>query len=758
MIEEYLSNIKKSYDTKVATEHTYRGALSDLIHKISKDIEAVNEPIRQACGAPDYILLRRGIPIGYIEAKDLDVRLDNIEKSEQLKRYLSSLDNLMLTNYIEFRFYREGKKNITITVAEIRNGKIEFDSSKFTELENTIREFCAYGGISIRTAAQLSKIMAGKAIIIKDIIVKTLNNSKESTLKKQLEYFKQVILHDLDENSFADMYAQTIVYGLFAARLNAKSSPEEFNRQMARELVSKNNPFLMNLFDYLSGAKLEENLIWIVNDLSEIFRLVDLEKIFENFDRTDISKDPFLDFYETFLKQYDAITKQKRGVYYTPVPIVRFMVNATDEIIRNKFNLQNGLADASTIKKTIIVKKVVKSRGKYKEQEVPEEKEFFKVQILDPCTGTGTYLAETIKKIHNYYKNQQGMWDGYVKEVLIPRLNGFEIMMTPYVMCHIKLGMVLRNTGYQPDNKNERFNVYLTNSLEKEEIAELPLFDFLSEEAKSANIIKTEKPIMVVIGNPPYRGESANGTIFKEEISVYKKESTGENLRERSKKWINDDYVKFTRLAQMFIEPNREGILAFINNRSFIENPTFRGMRYSLLSTFDEIYIFDLHGYYGEKQDKPDENVFQIKQGVSINIYVKTGKKTPGTLAKVYYAEQYGTKAEKFSFLNQRQLSDIPFEEVNTSAPMYFFKPVKIDGEWKKYISVEDVFKTKGVGITTAHDSFVIDSNKESLINRFEKFKTSAGNATELHRDFKVKEKKAGIFLADGEIFNKQMI
>ena len=732
MTEKYLDGIIRKFKTGKTTEHSFRGDLQDFVERTVVGVQAINEPTRQKCGAPDYIIQKKNIPVGYIEAKDIDKNLDVVEKSEQLDRYRASLDNLILTNYLEFRFFVNGEHVDTVKVADIINGKIKVYEKEYQKLIDHIRNFCDYQGQTIKSPKQLANLMAQKAVMIRDVIINALECDCAGSLASQRNAFKQILLHDLTDHTFADMYAQTIAYGLFVARLN-DTTLDNFTRQEARELVSKNNPFLRQLFDYISGANLDDNLVWIVDDLVEIFRAVDLNKLLRNYGRTTQMSDPFLHFYETFLESYDKVNKEKRGVYYTPQPVVKFIVSAVDSILKTDFNLPHGLADDTTIKQTRTLyyekkKKKVKGETVYEDVPVTTDENVYKVQILDPATGTGTFLAETIRKIYSYFVNQQGIWSQYVDNALIPRLNGFEIMMTPYVMCHLKLDLLLQETGYTTTKQTNRFNVYLTNALEKDETTKYPLFDWLSEEARYAGMIKSEKPIMVVLGNPPYSGESANGSLFNDELGVYKKEPTGEKLNEKNFKWLNDDYVKFIRLAQKFIDKNDEGIVAFINNHSFLDNPTFRGMRYSLLKSFDKIYILDLHGNAKKKETAPDgskdENVFNIQQGVSINIFVKTGKKKSDELAKVYHTELFGKREKKYDFLNNNLMYSIKYTEIKPTKPYYIFLSRDIFKlmDYNNYINLTDLFLEHSLGLITKRDSLAINFDKDSLLKNISLF------------------------------------
>ncbi|MDY6382792.1 MAG: type ISP restriction/modification enzyme [Cyanobacteriota bacterium] len=728
-VENYLDGVIQKYKTRQTTEHSFRGELQKFFEDTVKGIQAINEPRRQKCGAPDYIVQKKSIQIGYIEAKDIDKNLDMFENSEQLERYRASLDNLILTNYIEFRFFINGEKVDTVKIAEIQNGKIKPDKNTFPVLLNHIRNFCDYHGQTVKSPKQLANLIAQKAVMIRDVIIKSLEYDSETSLKSQLDAFKQVLLHDLTNHTFADMYAQTIAYGLFVARLN-DTTLEDFSRQEARELVSKNNPFLRQLFDYISGANLDDNLVWIVDDLVEIFRAVDLHKLLYNYGKDTQMTDPFLHFYETFLASYDKVTKEKRGVFYTPQPVVRFIVSSVDSLLKSEFNLAHGLADDSTIKHTrILYHKQKKVKNKVIDAPVTTEEDVYKVQILDPATGTGTFLAEAIRKIYSYFVNQKGLWSQYVDKALIPRLNGFEIMMTPYVMCHLKLDLLLKETGYETTKTTNRFNVYLTNALEKDETTKYPLLDWLSEEARQAGMIKSDKPIMVVMGNPPYSISSCNKSDYIDEMmSVYKKDLNEKNIQP-----LSDDYIKFISMGENYIEKNNEGILAYISNNSFLDGVIHRQMRKHLMQTFDKIYILNLHGNSKKKEAAPDgskdENVFDIQQGVSINIFIKSSAKAKKQSAKVYYAEIFGLRNQKYEFLNNHELKTTNYKELQPLEPYYFFVPKDFEAQadYEKGFKIDELFLISTSGVKTHHDNelvsmqpFNTDNNKKYYYKPFD--------------------------------------
>lgn len=749
-IEQYITKINTLFQTGNAREHSYRGDLQNLLMAILPDVLVTNEPARVACGAPDYVLTRKDIPVGYVEAKDIGVDLKDKKLKEQFDRYKAGLTNLIFTDYMDFHFYKDGQFVTTIEIA-----RLQFPSSggvaegrggssgaeiipipeNFDQFKNLIKNFAETISQTIKSPTKLAQMMAGKAKLMADVIEKSLISDDEhnnrSQLKSQMLSFQQMLIHDIDNKAFADIYAQTIAYGMFAARYHDPTL-ENFSREEAATLIPKSNPFLRKLFQDIAGYDLDTRLVWIVDELISIFLASDVEDIMKNFGKSTKQEDPVVHFYETFLGEYNPALRKARGVWYTPQPVVNFIVRAVDDILKTDFNLPQGLADTSKIK---IKKKAVTQTGvgaKSKIVEVETEVEVHKVQILDPATGTGTFLAEVVKHIHQKFKGQQGIWSKYVTNDLIPRLNGFELLMASYAMAHLKMDMLLTETGYKPTD-DQRFKIFLTNSLEEAHPDSQTLFSsWLSDEADQANAIKRDAPVMVVIGNPPYLGESKNkGEWIMNLMEDYKKEPGGkEKLKERNPKWINDDYVKFMRFGQHFIDKNGTGILAFINPHSFLDNPTFRGMRWHLLKSFDKIYTIDLHGNSTKKEVSPDgsidQNVFDIMQGVSINLFIKTGKKKEADLADVFHYDLYGKRNLKYDFLSNNSIKTIDYEKLSNIKPDYFFKKkdLKLNATYELGFNIKDLFAINGVGICTKKDSLVYQEKQIDLINILKSFES----------------------------------
>ncbi len=732
-IQEYLTIINKRFKTGISREHSYRGDLQTLIESIAPDVLATNEPTRIKCGVPDYVLTKKDIPIGFIEAKDIGKDLLSKEYKEQFDRYKKSLNNLLITDYLEFQLYINGEFICSVKIGEIENKAIIPKPENYDEFSNLIKDFCSRVSQTIQSASKLSKMMAGKARMLSQVIEKALNsdeeNQEDSTLKQQMSAFKKILIHDIQAKEFADIYAQTIAYGMFAARLHDPTL-DTFSRQEVAELIPKSNPFLRKLFQYIAGYDLDSRIVWIVDSLADIFRATNVAKLLKDFGKTTQKNDPIIHFYETFLSEYDPKLRKARGVWYTPEPVVNFIVRAVDDILKTDFGIKEGLSDTS---KTTVDVEVQGTGTKRKDKAVKEKREVHKVQILDPAAGTGTFLAEIVKYIYNSkFKGQQGIWSSYVEDHLIPRLNGFELLMASYAMAHLKLDMLLRETGYQA-KQEKRFRIYLTNSLEEHHQDTGTLFaSWLSSEANEANEIKRETPVMVILGNPPYSGESANKSDWIMKLMEdYKKEPGGiEKLKEKNSKSINDDYVKFMRYGQYFVEKNGEGILAFINAHGFLDNPTFRGMRWNLLKTYDKIYILDLHGNSKKKEvcsdGSPDVNVFDIQQGVSVNLFVKTGRKEKNELGKVYHYDLYGQQELKYDYLWDNNLSSIPYKLLESQEPFYFFvqKDFELEKVYNNGFSVNKIFPVNSVGVVTARDHFTIYDDKDKLIKVINDFVT----------------------------------
>jgi Type ISP C-terminal specificity domain/N-6 DNA Methylase len=747
ILDDFISRVVKTHQTGAATEHSYRPSLETLISSLADEVTALNEPKRVACGAPDFIVQRKSIVIGHIEAKDVGISLTKLSDSNkaQQTRYLKALPNLIYTNCLDWQFFRNEKLIASISIGSLTEG-IQVDSRQFASLENLLRDFIAQKPQTITSPKVLAEMMAGKAVLIKDVLRLALEDDVigETALTGQYKAFSEHLIHDISAEEFADLYAETIAYGMFAARLHDKSL-NGFSRQEALDLLPKSNPFLRSLFGYIAGPDLDERIRWIIDDLADVFQAANVHTLMQGFGKLTGQSDPFLHFYETFLAAYNPAKRKARGVWYTPEAVVNFIVRAVDEVLQNEFGLADGLADTSRITVDWDTGQADK-KGK----PVFTRKEVHRVQILDPATGTGTFLAEVIKHIAPKVKDvAEGMWSGYIERDLIPRLHGFELLMASYAMCHMKLDMILTELGYQPSKEPPRLGVYLTNSLEEGErdVRDLFMAKWLTREAREASTVKRQTPIMCVLGNPPYSGVSNNKGAWITGLIEDYKYIDGVHFGER-KHWLQDDYVKFIRFAEHMIEKTGEGIVGMITNHGYLDNPTFRGMRWHLLNTFDKIYVLDLHGNSNRKEVAPDgsadKNVFDIQQGVAIVIGVKKKLNTQNNgskpLAQVFSGDLWGSRATKYERLSKGSLFKEVCLPVNYQAPEYAFvqRDRSMQRVYEEGFSINDFMPVNVTGIVSMGDGFAIANSAAELEARMQNFLTTEITASELNHRYQL--------------------
>jgi type I restriction-modification system DNA methylase subunit len=710
IFDKYIQSISSKFSHKETSEMGYRTDFEILLKGIFEtiNVQRIDHDARAKQGnKPDFVVLNYDVPILYIEAKDIGVLLDKVEKSEQMTRYYGYA-NLVLTDYVEFRFYRNGiryEEPIKIANYDLKHRTITPLPENYNHIAKTLLDFTQEYKEPIRSGEHLAKIMGGKAQRIRDNIKHFLSTQAERNVEiiRIYETIKKLLVHDLSQESFADMYAQTLVYGLFVARYH-DTTLETFSRQEARDLVPASNPLLRHFFDHIVGPNFDKRLEYIVNELCAVFSHANVQELMRQYFKNDLwgntheGPDPVIHFYEDFLKEYDPELRKKLGAYYTPLPVVRFIVRTVDYLLEKDFNLASGLADTSKLADGI-----------------------HRVQILDPAVGTGTFISATIRTIYKRLLDggQKGRWPTYVHHDLLPRLHGFELMMAPYTIAHLKLSMAFKETGFW--NFHRRLGIYLTNSLEEgskqtEMLTGFGLAESIAEESKEAEVIKNKTPIMVVIGNPPYSVSSSNkGEWITNLIKVYK---TG--LGEKNIQPLSDDYIKFIRFAEHFIEKNKSGIVAMITNNSFLDGITHRQMRKHLLETFDDIYILDLHGNSKKKEKAPDggkdENVFDIQQGVAISIFVRQLSEEK-TLGNVYHGEIYGKRKEKFQSLDESDIQNIKWKKLDYTEPYYFFVPKDfvLEEEYAQGFKVDELFRIKAAGIKTHHDDLVIAFSSSEL-------------------------------------------
>ncbi len=735
-VRAFIKDVKKKHARGNAKELTYRSELERLISDLGDSkIDPINEAKGNDGNDVDLTIERNGIAIGHLEAKKigLDINKDNLKGTDkdQFDRYIIAFDNLIYTNHLDWDFYRNKNLVHSVSIAKIESGEIKPIKENLIDLVVYIQDFLNQRPQSIKKAKQLTKYMAIKTRVMGKAFEKGVEgDSALESLIEQRKWIDEVLVKDITAEKFADMYAQTITYGLFMAKLYSENNinpPKAFIRQNIPNLLPTNYPFLKAFFNFIATSTLGDVLDGYIDDLIEIYQAVNIKKIMATYGQGNGREDPFIDFYEAFLKEYNPLERKLSGSYYTPVSIVDFIVQAVDWVLKDRFNLPKGLAHSEKIK---VQWKVDRKEGeKYKTK--PEN--VHKVQILDPATGTGTFLAQVIRHIAKEENApESGNWDAYVDKDLLPRLHGFESMMAPYAMAYLKLDMVLAELGYKPTKAQpDRMSIYLTNSLTdaNKSIPPLPFTKWLEKEAHGATDIKDNYPIMCVIGNPPYNTKSKNNDDWiKELIKDYRKEPGGHAPLKEQKDVLYDDYVKFIRMAQHMVDKNGEGVVGMITNHSYLDNATFRGMRWHLMNSFDEIYILDLHG---DNIKKTGENVFTgIQQGVSIIIAWKQ-KRAEGTdkpLAQVFRGDLLsGTREEKFNkleakgkALSKERLDKGMFKKIDPRAPDYFFKRVnyELKSEYNKGFKITELMDNNSVGIITRRDKVTIDIDEICLWNR----------------------------------------
>ncbi len=717
-VSEYLSEIKRNLARGNATEHTHRSALKRLIESAVEGVVATNEPKRVACGAPDFIVTRHGTPLGHVETKDVGTDLGEMQRGkgshgEQFVRYNDALPNWILTDYLRFRWFVGGKPRLSVDIAEQdTDGKIKPTADGTAKLAEMLTAFFEQETPTVGTAKELAERMARMTRFIRDLIVGTLEHEKEQGwLHNWLNAFRETLIPDLDERRFADMFAQTLAYGLFAARVHAPPG-ERFSRRLAAFNLPKTNPFLRKLFSEIAGVDMPESIAWAVDDLVDLLRHADMAEILTDFGRGKGKEDPVVHFYETFLTAYDPRMRELRGVYYTPEPVVGYIVRSIDHLLKTRFGRPKGLADENTL-------------------------------ILDPAAGTGTFLYSVIEEIHRKFARQAGAWDDYVAKSLLNRLFGFELLMAPYAVAHLKLGMQLRETGYKFAT-DQRLGIYLTNTLEEAAKKSEHLFaGWVAEEANAAARIKRDDPILVVLGNPPYSGVSANrGKWITNLVADYRKVD-GKPLGEK-KVWLKNDYIKFIRFGQWRIQHTGHGILAFITDHSYLDSPTFRGMRQNLMETFDEIYVLNLHGNSKRREiapdGEPDENVFDITQGTAIVLFVKHDKKGEGG---VFYADLWGKRKDKYEALNVSDVRETKWRKLSPAAPFHQLVHVKRRShkEYEKCWRFTDIFPVGSNGVQTSRDKLVVSKDHAELVQRFEWIRNVNTEGADVKRKLAVEDR-----------------
>ena len=699
-------------DVAEATEHTLRSALETLLAALAADagtdLHVIHEPKRDAAGlgAPDFKIKQQEAILGYVENKKIGTDLDAVLQSDQIAKYTKLSGNLVLTDYLDWIWLQDGqvvKRETLCSASDVGRRQARLDPAKAAKVAALLAAFLSTPPEKLGNAKKLSAALAVRCHDLRDFLLEELERQDAEQQQGRLyglyNVFRQDVFQELALKEFADAFAQTLGYGLFLAKLNAGTHADVTLRN-TKQFIPANFALIRELVNFLDELEQDEyrSIKWLVEEILSIMNTLDLAAILEDLaftksqqrffdppeeDRLLFAKDPYVYFYEDFLKAYDRDTRKARGVYYTPPPVVHFIVRAVHAILQDTFGIRQGLADRK------------------------------RVTVLDFATGTGTFLLEVLHRI--FETVSAGVRDQVVREHVLKNLYGFEYLIAPYTVAHLKLSQFLHDRGYAMQ-ADERLGIYLTNTLEPIAAQANWLLPALSREVEAAQHIK-DSPILVISGNPPYAGHSKNtGTWITEQIDTYKTVD-GKPLGEKNSKWLQDDYVKFIRFAQWKMEQVEEGVVGIITNHSFLDNPTFRGMRQSLMQTFHQLYVLDLHGNAEKKERTPeggkDENVFDIKQGVAISLLVKKN----GLHRGVYHADLWGRRTEKYRALLEAEKETVEWTELTPSPPFHLFIPQdeKLREEYERGWKVTDIFPMNSVGITTARDRLTIHYTEEEL-------------------------------------------
>ncbi len=690
----YFKEIHQIYTDGDFREESFYSSFKRLIENCSQlyqtqaNVNVLVSPKKTEVGIPDFRIGKNGEIIGYVEAKIPDANLSEIEDSEQLKRYRDSLPNLILTNFLEFRVYRFGHlvnkvevgRQFTLQSLKAPPSPEKLDAS-FELLEN----FFSFSTPEIQKSSDLSIELAKKTRFLEHILQEELLRENQE-VTRFYKAFQEELIETLTKERFADLYAQTITYGLFAARMRVQNG---FKRETAWKSIPESLPLLKEIFYSMTGPHFPESLIWIVDDITQILEKADIKSILEEFKTTRWEEDPVIHFYETFLATYNPDERQRLGVYYTPLPVVSYIVRSIHKLLKDRFGNAEGLATSD-------------------------------VTLLDPAAGTLTFVVQAIKQVKKELeeRKKEGLVKSYIEEHILPHFHAFEILVAPYTVGHFKVSMVLDEMGYQ-FKEGKRFQFYLTNTLEMKDPKQISFLIDLAKEGQEAKRIKEKVPILVVLGNPPYSVSSENKSEFIENLMENYKEDVRD---ERNIQPLSDDYIKFIRFAHWKIAQAGKGILGFITNNSYLSGIIHRGMRRKLLETFDEIYILNLHGSsrIGEKTPEggKDENVFDIQQGVTIALYVKL--ENPEKEKRVYYADLWGLRKKKYNYLFENYVRTTKWQELEPVAPYYFFVPkdFALQAEYEKFWKVTEIFKEWSSGVKTNRDHFLVDFGKQTLSRR----------------------------------------
>ncbi len=766
MLKEYLEGIKDL--TPESNELTHRAFLQILLKGLKEnfntEFKIEHEPNRDKQGGqPDFRISYQGLNIGYIENKRVGTNLNQLLKSDQILKYLELNPNLILTDYLNFMWVGKDEENkpsikreISIASPDELSKPLKPNPQTERDLIELFRGFFNHEAAPIANAKDFANALSAPTKYLKDALIAYQKDDQVSSIFKN---FKEYLYEELSFEDFSDAFAQTLTYSLFIAKLNHPFEKIDLNN--VRSSIPKNFAVIREMADFLKKLDAIKEIQWLLNEILSLINHVDMDSIIKNLND---DKDPYLHFYETFLSAYDPKLREKKGVYYTPDSVVKFIVNALDSLLKTHFK------DAPLGLKSALDNENIK--------------------LLDFATGTGTFLLEAFRKALEMRKTSDGgistKEDKY--QNLLKQFYGFEYLIAPYAIAHLNLSQAFKEEFKKPLKENDALKIILTNTLiqPSEIIAYRGLNPIFEKELSNAQEIKKNENILIITGNPPYSGASENKGLFEWEVkatygiepefqtieieknvkltdkiqtllkNIQKQKESGsknalkelKNLhskyklqKEKNPKWLLDDYVKFMRFAQNKIESLGHGLFGFISNNAFLDNPTFRGLRRSLLECYDELYILNLHGNARKKEETPqgakDENIFNIMQGVSINLFVK---KAQTTKPKICYYDVYGERAEKYAFLAQNDLDRIEWLELAPREPFYLLLPQKTPllEEYEQGFSVQEMFQISSVGIVTGRDHVVFHKDKESLLKLLKDFSTL--EPSELRRIYKIKK------------------
>ncbi len=726
MIKKYLQDIAKTTAHEDQREESYYPAVAILMTEFANSINNKNVsvtilPKKTEAGNPDFRVWDGDNKIvGYIEAKIPNTDLNRIEVSEQLKRYLETFPNVILTNFYEFRLYRNGEMIEKVSIGRpfiAKKLKTNPPIENQADFELLLDKFFDFSLPKIFKAETLAIELAKRTRFLRDeiISIELKNESKKNYIRGFYNAFHQYLIAGLTENEFADLYSQTIAYGMFAAKTRANPK-EVFNRKNAVDNIPTTIGILSDIFEYISLGRLPQQMEVIIDDIAEVLNVADAVKLLSDFYKQEKGDDPIIHFYETFLNKYDPSTREKRGVYYTPEPVVKYIVNSVNEILIKDFG-KIGFADTS-------------------------------VKVLDPAGGTLTFLAEATKKAIETFTEYYGDGDknGFIKRHILKDFYGFELMMAPYAIAHLKMSYLLQEHNYK-FNDNDRFQLYLTNTLDAKiiDMPQLPGISSLAEEAEEANKIRKDTHVLAIIGNPPYSVASYNKSEFETDLmKLYKKDVK----HEKNLKILSDDYIKFIRFCHWKIENSGTGVVSLITKNTYINIAAAKGMRKQLLLTFDKIYILNLHGKLYEKtpEGEKDQNVFDIRVGTAIMFLVKTKNKKKNTFAELYYRDLYGEREFKYNFLNTKNIFSTfrKKDKIKIDENHFFFEKKKFNNQklYDKFWAINEIFIKKAMGVSTHRDHFVIDDNKDVLEKRLSNFINLDLAQKEKEKLFKIKDNR----------------